>query len=278
MSLKLAKFTESPEKTLIIIVILLISSYLEFLYGSIILGFFFLFILILVLISFSRGIAGAWNPFLVILGITIILLVLAYNYVTNGRWGNLDVMTMLFGFSLIFVSSPNKEISTISRFTAWLSALFVLSFGLLYSLPHLFGIPLPYYYGHYFVTLPVVLILKSFGLNLAASSMRIIEVNGVEPINLKIELSCFGWYSMLLALSTILSYNFTIKRIEKKKLMLIILIAAFASYLANLLRVMILVAVTYFYGIEKMLVIHPHVGWILFALILIPLMRFLIKP
>jgi len=45
-----------------------------------------------------------------------------------------------------------------------------------------------------------------------------------------------------------------------------------ASYFANFLRVSILVLLTYFYGVETMMIFHSHIGWILFAIILLPLM------
>lgn len=263
-----------------IVVILLISAFIEFLYGSYVLGAIFLTFLILILafISKETGIECQRRYLhLAIIGVAIIVSVFVYNRMLKSNWGNLDVMAILLGFSLILMSSTNREIFTIARFTACMSLLFVISFSALYSIPHTFGFPLPYYYGHYMVTLPVTIILRKLGLNVDVPSMRIIRVNGVEPLNLKIELSCFGWYSLLLSLSTILAYNLTIKKIKKRKLMVILSIVSITVYLANLLRIAILVTVAYFYGLEIMMMFHAHTGWILFAVILIPLMYFIVK-
>lgn len=262
------------------IVVLLISSYLEFLYGSIYLGIIFLTLFIILIFFLPKDIEAEKsrkNSLLAVLGIVIVISVIIYNYLTNRKIGNLDVMTAILGISLILMNSSNKDVLSISKFSAWLSSFFISSFALLYSAPHYFGIPFPYYYGHYFVALPVVSILRILGLNVSARSMRMINVEGIEPVNLKIELSCFGWYSMLLSLGTIFSYHMSIKKIDRRKLIVISLIVFFASYLANLLRVTILVVLTYFYGVDTMLMFHPHLGWILFASILIPLIYKLIK-
>ena len=258
-----------------IVIALLVSSYLEFLYGSIYLGIIFLILFVISIYFLPKNVkVRRKSSLLTLFGIVIVLLVITYNYLTQGDIGNLDVMVTILGLSLIFINSSNRDVSAISRFTAWMSAFFISSFSILYSIPHYFGIPLPYYYGHYFVTLPVVSILKILGLNVSAEFMRIINVRGVEHVNLKIELSCFGWYSMLLALGTVFSYHTSLRRIEKRRLILISFAVFFASYLTNLLRVCILVVLTYFYGIDVMKVFHPHLGWILFALILIPLINY----
>jgi len=74
----------------------------------------------------------------------------------------------------------------------------------------------------------------------------------------------------------VLAYSETIEKIEKRKLVLILITLSFASYLANLLRVAILVHLTYFYGTKTMLIVHSHLGWIIFALLLLPLVKFMI--
>jgi len=263
-----------------IVVVLLISAFIEFLYGLHILGFVFLALLILVLSFVSKDITSAEyrkNLRLAMIGMVIVVSVLIYNYMLRSDWGNLDVMTILFGSSLILMGSTNRNVSMIARFTACMSLLFVIFFLFLYSIPRVFSIPLPYYYGHYMVTLPVATVLKHLGLNVDVPSMRIIRVNGVEPLNLKIELSCFGWYSLLLALSTVLSYSLTIKKIERRKLMIVLLVVSVTVYLANLLRIAILVTVAYFYGLKTMMMFHTHAGWILFAMILIPIMYFITR-
>ena len=275
---KIKAITGKHELILSLIVLLLIASFMEFLYGSTILGLVFLFILILIMLKISeRTEERTRRPSLMALGSLIIVSVIAYNYLTQSSWGNLDAMVILFGSSLILMNTKNSEISTIARFSAWMSLIFISSFFILYSLPHAFGIPLPYYYGHYLITLPIVSILKFLGLKVDTPSMRIIRVNGVEPIDLKIELSCFGWYSLLLALSTVISYNLTIKRIERRRLTFILLTVTVAVYLTNLMRIAILVTVAYFYGIKTMMIFHSHIGWILFAAVLMPIIYILIK-
>ena len=244
-----------------LILILLIASLIELLYGSRVLGLLFLLSLIIVLSKFKgeKRIERKYK----IVGLLIVAFVIIYN--KNGL-GVLDVMLMLMGISLALSGS------VIAYFTFVMSSFFVVSFILLYSLPHALGIPLPYYYGHYLVALPVVEILRRLGYDVCLSSMRTITVNGIQPVNLIIELSCFGWYSLLIALGAILAYSKTMNVRNVSKL---ILATAFAVYLANLLRIAILVVVAYDFGIEKMLLIHAHIGWILFASIVVPLLYIL---
>lgn len=44
-----------------------------------------------------------------------------------------------------------------------------------------------------------------------------------------------------------------------------------ASYLANLLRVLSLVSIGYYYGLDTMLIFHTFLGWALFVAIVLPM-------
>ncbi len=59
--------------------------------------------------------------------------------------------------------------------------------------------------------------------------------------------------------------------------MIVLFIVSVTVYLANLLRIAILVTVAYFYGLETMMMFHTHVGWMLFATILILIMYFITR-
>ncbi|MFQ6057057.1 MAG: exosortase/archaeosortase family protein, partial [Methanosarcinales archaeon] len=51
-----------------------------------------------------------------------------------------------------------------------------------------------------------------------------------------------------------------------KKIFKYSLIGITALFFMNILRIMILMIVGYYYGTEKMLFVHYNLGWILFAL------------
>ena len=246
-----------------LILILLIASLIELLYGTRILGLLTLLFLVIILAKEKRkGEKG--DVARILIGLAIIAFVLIYN---NNGWGTLDVMLLMVGASLILTYFG----IALASFTLVMASFFVMTFLLLYSLPHSLGIPLPYYYGHYLVALPVVDVLRHIGYDVKLSSMRTITVNGVQPVNLIIELSCFGWYSLLLALGAIVAYSRTMRPIDRVMLIKLLIVTIFAVYLANLLRIAILVVVAYDFGIKTMLILHAHIGWILFAIILLPL-------
>ncbi len=254
----------------LIVLVLLISSFLEFLYGSRILGFVLFLILLLVLLRNANIQDISRNRSFLFLGSAIIIVVA----LAKGKeWGMLDIMSLILGISLILTNFSIT--ASLAKFTSILSSFFIASFVLLYSIPHALGFPLPYYYGHYLVAFPVVEILKNAGYDVSLRSLRTIAVNGIVPINLKIELSCFGWYSLLIAIGTVVAYDRAISPLGRGKLLKLIPITALAVYLANILRIAILVVVAYNYGPKAMLLLHAHIGWILFAIILMPLCYFI---
>jgi len=254
------------------LVFLLIASFIELSYGSLYLGIGFLVFTVFFLYMFlkEREVAK-FKPSLLklIIGTTSILIVIEYNIYKNSTIQTFDSMIILLGFSLII--SNIRGFAEIGKFATYFSSIFLVLFISLFIVPEKIGIDLPYYYGHYFVTLPVVVFMKQLGINVDTHGMRLIEVNGVEHAILKVDLACFGWYSILLIVSLVLSYSITIEKIQRKRLVKILLVLLIASYLANLLRVAILVYMAYYYGLDVMMVAHSHLGWILFAVILLPI-------
>jgi len=250
----------------------LIAAFIELSYGSIYIGLIFLSSFILML-SFTVKTADAVikrpSYLQILLGIVLILATLTYNLYKNLEFQTLDSMMMLLGFSLIL--SNTRKFAVIGKFSIYFTSIFLLFYTTLFLIPEKIGFDLPYYYGHYLVTLPVVTVMQNLGYNIYIPEMRLITVYGVEQAVLKIDLACFGWYSLLLILSMVIAYSKVIYRISPRRLVGIILVLSFVSYLANLLRVAVLVHLTYYYGVETMLLIHSHLGWIIFAFLLLPI-------
>ncbi len=262
---------------LVISALFLVAAFIELSYGSFYLGILFLALFILMLLLTKKTTSEQeFKPshLRLVFGLILIFTVTVYNIHKNSEFQTLDSMVFLLGLSLVI--SNFRKFAVIGRFSIYFSSIFLLFYISLFLIPETIGFDLPYYYGHYFVTLPVVAVLQNLGYNITVPEMRFIEVYGVEQTILKIDLACFGWYSLLLILSMVLAYSETIEKIEKRKLVLILITLSFASYLANLLRVAILVHLTYFYGTKTMLTVHSHLGWIIFALLLLPLVKFMI--
>lgn len=267
-----------PGLILVVSAFFLVAAFIELSYGSLHLGLGFLALTCLIFYLGFKGKrvrreAGV-SRFQIALGALIILAVIAYNLYKNSEIQTLDSMVLLLGFSLII--SNIRRFADVGRFALYFSVIFLIFYINLFLIPEKLEIDLPYYYGHYFVTLPVVAVMQNLGYNISIPAMRIIEVCGIEYTTLKIDLACFGWYSLLLIVSMVIAYSETIERIERRRLILILVMLALASYLANLLRVAILVYLAYFYGLETMMTIHSHLGWILFAILLLPIAFYMI--
>jgi len=263
------------ELLLFLTAVLLVGAFIELSYGSIILGAVFLlltFLSLALLIKIDKNFENKKNNWVkVIIGSLIIVSDITYNVYISGEIQTFDSMIILFGISVIASGLRYEKINELGRFTTYFSGFFLTFYILLFVIPTKSGVDLPYYYGHYFVSVPVVGILQSLGFDVMIPSMRIIQVGGIEPATLKIDLACFGWYSILLIVSMLLSYSIVIEELKSRSLAKIMVVMVFASYLANLLRVMILVVITYYHGLDAMLIVHSHIGWILFGMILIPL-------
>ena len=267
---------KKSEFILLLLIISLIGAFIEFTYGSVYVGVvFFSICLVLLYIISSESPGRETRPKSLILMFTGAILIaadLTYNYLSGSAIQTLDTMVILLGASLIVANSNNSRLSELGAFGTYMSLFFLVGFASLYIIPSRLNIGIPHYYGHYFVALPVCAFLKLFGLDLELPELGMIEVKGVELVSLKMDLACFGWYSMLLIVSTLLAYSIAIEPYRRNKLFKIILVLVGASYVANFLRVSILVALAYYYGVETMMVFHSHLGWVLFAIILIPLM------
>ena len=261
----------------ITLIVFSIAAYAEISYGSLILGLIFLSLslitLILIISEFRqdvRFVQDGRSLLLMFSGIFIVLVDILYNYFYNSEIQTLDSMVIIFGLSLL-IFNLNQELSKIGLFGIYFSILFLLMFVSLFTLPLKLGLNFVYVYGHYGLTVPVVELLKIVNLDIRIADFRIIEVVGVEHLFLRIDLECFGWNSSLLALSMIFAYNLTFKFKSWKYISKAAILLIFVAYFANMLRVLILILLAYYYGSEVMLGVHPHLGWIIFALIILPI-------
>ena len=275
--LKLAtkSMTNRSEVLVLLLAVFSVGAFIELSYGSKYLGIFFLNLGALVLYFMAKkseifGTTHKRSVVTMLTGVILISVSISYNYLKGNEIQTFDSMIMLLGLSLIMYGS-GTQFSEIGRFSMYFASIFIVLFLTLFMIPQRVGVDLPYYYGQYAVTIPVLALLRTFNLNVNLYGERVINVNGVEHAFLKIDLACFGWYSLLLVASMLTSYKLTFNWRDWRYIGKIMLLMGIAVYLANLLRVAILVVLTYYYGTETMLVIHSHLGWIFFALIIFPM-------
>jgi archaeosortase C (PEF-CTERM variant) len=75
---------------------------------------------------------------------------------------------------------------------------------------------------------------------------------------------CSGLYSMFLLIGIVAGYS-RIEKMDIKKTLGLLGFAVLIAYIANLIRVLILYITAYFYGMDVMMIVHTHIGWIIFA-------------
>ncbi|MCX9012698.1 MAG: archaeosortase C [Candidatus Methanoperedens sp.] len=268
---------------LVLFVTLIIAAYVELNfggYGSS--GFLALvfFLAALVMLAKLKGteqtrLKASWK--FLLLGSIILIADLAYNIRTGSAIQTLDTMVLFLGASLISINIRNNSISSMGEFGTYFSSIFLLLFLVVYAMPSRLGSNIYDYYGYYATTVPALFLLRFMNVSLHMDSLTTFHVYGVEDIYYKIDLGCFGFYSMMLIISTVLAYRLTSPGKNQHSLVKITAVLIATSYLANLLRIIILVSVGYSYGMATMQVFHTFLGWALFAAIVLPITYFYLK-
>ena len=77
---------------------------------------------------------------------------------------------------------------------------------------------------------------------------------------------CSGIYSIFIFLSCYLSYVFAKIKNLNSKIILFGFFAILLSYFANLIRMIIIVFVGHYHGIEALIWTHKNIGWVIFSL------------
>lgn len=199
-----------------------------------------------------------------ITGLFIIILDLIYNIRTSFEFGTLDIMILFCGISLIGTQFQNIQLNRTSRFGVYISSVFVFLYLIFYTSFRILNINFLHTFDHYFILLPTVSVLNLVGIPLEVLATETVRVNGVEEMIMVIGGPCSGLYSMFLLIGIVFGYS----RIEKMRIDKTLLMLGFCivvAYISNLFRVIVLYLTAYWYGSETMMIVHTHIGWIIFA-------------
>ncbi len=262
-----------PEFTLALFITLIIASFIELTFGGSGYLAFIFFIVSLILLARLKGAEKTKlkaSKKLLFIGAALIIADILYNLKAGSEIQTMDTMLILLGVSLISLSVKNSSISSMGEFGVYFSSIFLLFFLIVYAIPSHLNLNIYDYYGYYTITMPALFLLQILGFSLHMDSLTTFHVYGVEDIYYKIDLGCFGFYSMLLIISTVLAYRLTSPSRNSHSFVKIIVILIAASYIANLLRIIGLVSIGYYYGLDTMMLFHTFLGWALFAAIVLP--------
>ncbi|MBP2031240.1 archaeosortase C (PEF-CTERM variant) [Methanohalophilus levihalophilus] len=260
-----------PEENKNILYILLIlalftGATIEMSEGSALAG---IVLILLAVLVFTRlqitSSASAKNSYIyALIGVVMIIADVAYNLQALNQLGTLDTMVFFLGASLVVYGLNIQQFAKLGEFGIYISASFLFLFIIFYSTFGALNIDFLHLFDHYFVLLPTVSVIKLFGIPVEVVATETVQLGGVVPMTIVIGGPCSGLYSMFLLIGIVFGYS-RIEKMELNKTLALLGVAVVVAYISNLVRVIILYITAFYYGLDTMMVVHTHLGWIIFA-------------
>jgi archaeosortase C (PEF-CTERM variant) len=198
-------------------------------------------------------------------GSLIIISDITYNYINQNGIGTVDSMVFFMGISLIAMGTNKKDITPMGELGLYISSIFTAFYLIFYSAFGYFNIDFIHLFDHYFVLIPTVDLIGFFGIPIEIIATETVILYGAEPMTIVIGGPCSGLYSMFLLVGIVAGYS-RMEKMDTKKSFQLLGFAILVAYIANLVRVVILYVTAYLYGMDVMMMVHTHIGWIIFAL------------
>ena len=273
---------KEDEKHNILIILLVMAFFtgatIQFSEGSAYIGVV-LFLIALVLTSKIR-LSGEYitknSKFFIVIGIVIVLADIIYNLKAMNQLGTLDSMTFFMGAS--FMAYGISKYRRMGEFGIFMSGTFIFLFLFFYSFLTSLNNNFIHDFDHYLVLLPSLDIVNVFSnMDIHIVATETVHFKGFEDASIVIGGPCSGLYSMMLLVGIIVGYAKMERLTDKRRITLLIIVAILVAYVANLIRVAVLYYVGYNYGIERMMFVHVHLGWIIFIIISFGIMTVLNK-
>jgi exosortase/archaeosortase family protein len=229
---------------------------------------------------------GRLQPFFPVFGIILIIVDIAYNLFISSTPGLLtfDTIFLLFGGWMVvhnFVPKKfERERDFVFMFLFLLVIILVIPLLLMRVLVGNYNDSVDFYSATLLVP-PLSGILRIFGVPIYAVDNSCLPEPGGQPIcitmglgsgdiaTIGITTECSGIISFAIFASAFLAFVLIeFSRISKRVVALLVL-GIFTAYLANLLRMTVIMLVGYHYdsgNLQNMLFAHANVGWIIFLL------------
>lgn len=210
----------------------------------------------------------------ILLGLSLIIIDLIYNFLTNDALRAFDYGMLLSGMFILLLNTNivnflklNKEmIDIISYFLFILmAAIGFLGTGITYINNYIHSthdLPNPIY------TLITGLALKSsvFVLSQIKDTTLTNNIIDFDGFKVGINYPCSGIESMTVFLSSVIAYFIAKKEKNIKRITISTLIGIILLYLINILRITVIIIVGYSYGTKALIFTHNNLGWIFFVI------------
>jgi len=248
-----------------LVLALFLGATMEYGHGSKLLGILLFGIALLAIsrmtLKATHRKTHAWYA---LIGILIILADIAYNVYNQSELGTLDTMTFLLGISLIASATKREDIRSMGEFGVYVSITFIALFTLFYGTFEEFI----HEFDHYAVLMPSMYLIKLIGISVDVIGTETVCLHApAGDITLTIGGPCSGLYSMFLLISVIVAYTATENIRDARRITALLGVTIVVAWIANLLRVSTLYLVAYWYGNDAMMIVHTHLGWIIFVIV-----------
>jgi len=221
---------------------------------------------------------GRYILILPIVGVVIILFVISYNIAIspNPSIGTYDIMLLFLGTTAIiypyFWEKFAREMDFVLLFATILAIELIPIMIIIGPDPDNATAVYENPYVKYMLVLPLVAMMQLSGIDASHSgSMISFTTQAGDDATVAIAISCSGIYSFMIFLAAFFAFVFSFYYRFERKIALLLAIGATAAYLANLLRMYIVMLAGYFNGVQPeskpftLLWTHKYAGELIFV-------------
>lgn len=206
-----------------------------------------------------------------LLGFFLIIVDILYNFILKDNFMYFDYGMISAGLIIVLINVSGSKLLKLDEqkiaFSTYFIFLTVILYGFLFEGLNLFfrniGGTSNLFWDWFSIKVVqmAVIILNLF--NPTTANGATIDSNGFV---VSVGYACSGVESISVFFSAVIAYFVSIKKFNFFKVMKYLLVGCFLLFFVNLLRIVTIILTGYYLGINKMMFVHAHLGWIFFVL------------
>lgn len=223
------------------------------------------------LIDFFFRLVGG-DYVVMVLGASLILVVIVYNIYVSSRpeFGDSDTLSILFGAMLMIYPFAAPKMKVEASF-----AIIFLGFVVVFLvLPQIImsltaggqaTSSIGNWYVNYMLAAPFSGILDLLGVQSSSvGNLVTIAFHDGSIHTLEISAYCAGLYSFSIFISAFFAFVMVFERMSRRMLVSVLLFGLLIAYLGNLIRMVVIGLVGYYWGLDALHWTHENIGWLIF--------------
>jgi archaeosortase C (PEF-CTERM variant) len=211
----------------------------------------------------------------VLIGILLIFVDIVYNVFTRGHFGFIDFGLLASGTAIILLNTGGlgralkleKKIILFSTYFLFILTVIYASvftgISILYTPPQ--GLPQDYNPFFDYIT-DLTIKTSAFFLGIFKPTTAIDKTIDFGGFRVGIWYPCSGVESITVFLSAVIGYYVASNKRDTRKFALYSIVGVVVLFFVNVLRIMIIMVVGYYFGTEAMMFFHTNLGWIMFVI------------